>query len=152
VRLRASLLNTLSADVASLVLIYFLLSFQKGTRNKARKVLDAMINPYVALGMTCLSPLLECINSLVKLAQSRNVFICDFVASLTYCQVQPTFGNSFFEIFKVIICSTYCSPWFYQAQLYEMYEDGSRAFEGHHFLEFGNCMNSCTSRFIFSGR
>jgi hypothetical protein len=52
---------------------------QKATRLKASKVIDALLDPYLALGMTCLLPLLECINSLVKFAQSRNVFICDFV-------------------------------------------------------------------------
>jgi hypothetical protein len=88
------LLNSLSVDVVGLVLIYFLLFFQKGIRNKARKVLDAMINPYAALGMTCLSLLLECINSLVKLA---SLGMC---SSVTSWLVQPTFGSSCFEIFQ----------------------------------------------------
>jgi hypothetical protein len=69
---------------------------QKATRGKARKVLEAMVNPYVTLGMACLSPLLECINCLVKLAQARSSFICDFVAGLTCCQVQSEVLNSAF--------------------------------------------------------
>jgi hypothetical protein len=65
-------------------------------------------SPYLALGMTCLLPLLECINSLVKFAQSRNVFICDFVGALTICQ----------------------------AQLFEIYVDDGKAFGTHHFVDF----------------
>jgi hypothetical protein len=72
-----------------------LLCTQKATRSKAKKVLEAMVNPYVTLGMACLSPLLECINSLVKLAQARNSFICDFVTGLACCQVQYQFLNLF---------------------------------------------------------
>jgi hypothetical protein len=58
---------------------------------KARKVLDALVDPYIALGMTCIVPLLDCINSLIKFAQARNVFICDFVAALTACQVNSSY-------------------------------------------------------------
>jgi hypothetical protein len=58
---------------------------QKATRLKANKVMDALLDPYLGLGMTYLLPLLECINSLVKFAQSQNVFICDFVGALTTC-------------------------------------------------------------------
>jgi hypothetical protein len=81
---------------------------QKATRLKATRVMDALLNPYLALGMTCLLPLLECINSLVKFAQSRNVFICDFFGALTTCQ----------------------------AQLFEMYLDEGKAFTTHHFVDF----------------
>jgi hypothetical protein len=37
---------------------------------KARKVLDALVDPYIALGMTCIVPLLDCINSLIKFAHA----------------------------------------------------------------------------------
>jgi hypothetical protein len=57
---------------------------------KARKVLDALADPYIALGMTCIVPLLDCINSLIKFAQARNVFICDFVVALTACHVNSS--------------------------------------------------------------
>jgi hypothetical protein len=70
--------------------------------------MDALLDPYLALGMTCLLPLLECINSLVKFAQGRNVYICDFVATLTMCQ----------------------------GQLFEMYRDGTTAFGTHQFAAF----------------
>jgi hypothetical protein len=52
---------------------------------KAKKILDALADPYIALGMTSILPLLECINLLIKFAQTQNVFICDFVAALTAC-------------------------------------------------------------------
>jgi hypothetical protein len=83
-------------------------SLQKATRFKAHKVMDALLDPYLALGMTCLLPLLECINSLVKFVQGRNVFICDFVATLTMCQ----------------------------GQFYEMYRDDTKAFGTHQFVAF----------------
>jgi hypothetical protein len=70
--------------------------------------MDALLDPYLALGMTCLLPLLECINSLVKFAQRRNVYICDFVAALTMCQ----------------------------GQLFEMYRDDTKAFGTHQFVAF----------------
>jgi hypothetical protein len=75
---------------------------------KATKVMDALLDPYLALGMTCLLPLLECINCLVKFAQSRYVFFCEFVGALTICQ----------------------------ARLFEMYLDEEKAFGTHHFLDF----------------
>jgi hypothetical protein len=58
--------------------------------------------------MMCLLPLFECINSLVKFAQSRNVFICDFVGALTICQ----------------------------AQLFQMYVDDGKAFGAQQFVDF----------------
>jgi hypothetical protein len=63
---------------------------QKAGRIKAQKVLDAMVDPYVVLGMTCIVPLLECINVLIKFAQQRNVYICDFVGGLITCQVEDS--------------------------------------------------------------
>jgi hypothetical protein len=55
---------------------------------KAKKVLDCLVDPYVVLGMTCIIPLLECINVLIKFAQQRDVYICDFIGALVACQVE----------------------------------------------------------------
>jgi hypothetical protein len=85
-----------------------MLCLQKATRAKAKKVLDALLDPYVVLGMACLNPLLDCINTLVKFAQAQNVYICDFVATFTNCQ----------------------------GQLFEMYLHKQSAFATHNFIEF----------------
>jgi hypothetical protein len=58
--------------------------------------------------MTALMPLLDYINTLVKFAQARNVFICDFVAALAL----------------------------YRGQIFEMYRNDSTSFTLHHFLDF----------------
>jgi hypothetical protein len=96
-----------------LLLVYSGYSFsvvcvQKGTWLKAQKVMDMLFYPYLALSMTCLLPLLECMNSLVKFAQRRNVFICDFVAALATCP----------------------------RQLYEMYIDTVKAYGTNQFVSF----------------
>jgi hypothetical protein len=67
-----------------------------------------MVDPYVCLGMIALMLLLDCLNTLVKFAQARNVYICDFVTALTLCR----------------------------GQIFEMYIDESMAFTGHNFLDF----------------
>jgi hypothetical protein len=54
---------------------------------KAKRVLDGLVDPYVVLGMTYIVPLLECINALIKFAQQRDVYICDFIGALVACQV-----------------------------------------------------------------
>jgi hypothetical protein len=81
---------------------------QKTARAKAGNVLSVLLDPYLCLGMTALMPLLDCINTLVKFAQARNVFICDFVAALVLCR----------------------------GQIFEMYRNDSTSFTSHHFLDF----------------
>jgi hypothetical protein len=58
-------------------------------------VLDHMRDPYALMGMLAILPLLEAIDALVCFAQSRNVFICDFIAALERCpgQLFTLYGN-----------------------------------------------------------
>jgi hypothetical protein len=42
---------------------------------------------HILLGSSCLLPLLEAVNALIKFAQGRDIFICDFVATIKICQV-----------------------------------------------------------------
>lgn len=58
-------------------------------------VLDRMRDPYALMGMLAILPLLEAIDALVCFAQSRNVFICDFIAALERCRGQlfTLYGN-----------------------------------------------------------
>jgi hypothetical protein len=41
---------------------------QKAMRAKAKRMLDGLLDPHLALGMTTLMPLLDCVNCLVKFA------------------------------------------------------------------------------------
>lgn len=101
---------------------------QKTTWAKAGNVLSTLLDPYLCLGMM---PLLDCINTLVKFAQARNVFICDFVAALALCR----------------------------EQIFEMYRNNSTSFTSHHFLNFKqlvgwrheqNPMNDCQEVLAFT--
>ena len=40
----------------------------------------------VLLSLSCFIPLLNAVHSLIKLTQSRDVFICDFLQAITICQ------------------------------------------------------------------
>jgi hypothetical protein len=76
---------------------------------KAKRVLDGLVDPYVVLGMTCIVPLLECINALIKFAQQRDVYICDFIGALVACQVWTLFS----EISELVYMLTYLAAIWY---------------------------------------
>jgi hypothetical protein len=67
-----------------------------------------LIWPYCTLGMCCIIPLLENIDSLVRFAYQHNVFICDLVIVVKSCQ----------------------------GQLYSLYNDGSSQFSSDEFWAF----------------
>ncbi len=48
--------------------------------------LDLFCDLHMLLGLFCLLPLLEVVNALIKYVQGRDVFICDFVATIKICQ------------------------------------------------------------------
>jgi hypothetical protein len=54
---------------------------------QARFDLNLLCHLHMLLGLFCLLPLLEAVNALIKFAQRRDVFICDFVATVEICQV-----------------------------------------------------------------
>jgi hypothetical protein len=45
----------------------------------ALKNLNVMCDVEFILGMPCILPLLKCVHMFIKIAQDRNVFVCDFV-------------------------------------------------------------------------
>jgi hypothetical protein len=65
----------------------------------------------IILGMSCVLPMLESVNALMKFAQVRDIFICDY--------------NEY--IVTVKIC---------QVDLYKMYSDPTTSFQHENFLEF----------------
>ena len=40
-----------------------------------------MLDPYTIFGMVAVMPLLDSIDMLVQFAQSRDIFVCDFIAA-----------------------------------------------------------------------
>jgi hypothetical protein len=62
-------------------------------------------------GLPCIFPLLECVYTLIKIAQGRNVFLCDFVENVQhaqqklyklYCDLYTRFDHLAFDDFNVI--------------------------------------------------
>jgi hypothetical protein len=45
----------------------------------ARKNLSSMFDVEVILGLPCILPMFVCVHALIKVAQGRDVFVCDFV-------------------------------------------------------------------------
>ncbi len=75
---------------------------------------------HMLLGLFCLLPLLEVVNVLIKYAQGRDVFICDFVATIKICQTN----------------------------LYMMFSDPSNNYQHEHFQVFSNVVENNYSTII----
>lgn len=58
------------------------------TLKTAQTNLEFLLDVQTLLGLACLMPMLEEMNRLIKFAQSRNIFVCDFVAALRHCQTE----------------------------------------------------------------
>ncbi len=54
---------------------------------QARFNLNLLCDLHMLLGLSCLLPLLEIVHALIKFAQGRDIFICDFVAIVKICQI-----------------------------------------------------------------
>lgn len=52
----------------------------------AKRNLLFLLDVATLLALPCILPMLECIHSLIKFAQQRNVFISDFIAAVKICQ------------------------------------------------------------------
>ncbi len=52
-----------------------------------RLYLDLLCDVHTLLGLSCLLPLLEAVNALIKFAQGKDVFMCDFMAIVKICLV-----------------------------------------------------------------
>lgn len=61
---------------------------QTAGKETARHNLDLFCDVGTLLGLPCLLPLLESINSLMKFVHSRPIFVSDFVAAIKICQAE----------------------------------------------------------------
>jgi predicted glycosyltransferase involved in capsule biosynthesis len=50
--------------------------------------LELFCDVEVFLGLTCIIPMLELVQSLSKFAQNQDIFICDFVTIVKKCEAQ----------------------------------------------------------------
>ena len=76
-------------------------------------IFELLCIPYFLLGMCCLIPLLESIDSLVKFSQGRNVFVCNMVATIKMRQ----------------------------GQLFSLYFDKTTCYSSDEFLSFKNLLD-----------
>lgn len=59
----------------------------KNQRNDVvRKNLNFLCDVEVILGLRCILPLFECVHNLIKVAQIKNVFVCNFVEIVKVAQ------------------------------------------------------------------
>jgi hypothetical protein len=56
-----------------------------GTIEATRPTIEFLCGVEVILGFMCIMPTLEVINDLIKLSQSRDTFVCDFVGAVKMC-------------------------------------------------------------------
>ena len=89
---------------------------EKEVSAKARNNLDLLCDVGTLLALLCLTPLLESVESLIKFAQSPNVFVSDYVAAV-----------------KI-----------YQAEIYMMYIDPDTSFMASHFQMFCDIIEDCS--------
>ena len=59
---------------------------QQASRETARQNLDLLCDIGTLFALSCLMPLLDYVNSLMKFAQSLDVFISNYVAAVRICQ------------------------------------------------------------------
>jgi hypothetical protein len=78
------------------------------SKESAKHNCDLLCDVAMLLVLPCVLPLLECVNELMKFAQSRDVFIFDYIAAVKICQ----------------------------ADLYMMYMDSETSFKKQHFQMF----------------
>jgi hypothetical protein len=85
--------------------------FENSKNDKALKNLNGMCEVEFILGLPYIFPLLECVHTLIKISQGRNVFVCDFVESVKkvqqklyklYCDLYTRFDDLTFDDFNVI--------------------------------------------------
>jgi hypothetical protein len=93
--------------------------FDEQTSNILAKAnLDLLCNVENFLGLTCILPLLECMQFLLEFAQAQDVFICDFIDVNKACErdlyrmyVDPVtsygYGDGIFQTFLVDVDHTY---------------------------------------------
>ena len=65
-----------------------LIAKQAAARESARLNYDLLCDVGTLLGLSCFMPLLDCVNLLMKFAQSDNVFVSDYVVVVKICQAE----------------------------------------------------------------
>jgi hypothetical protein len=59
----------------------------KSSKNDvALKNLNSLCDVEFILGLPCILLMLECVHTLIKIAQNKDVFMCDFVESIKLAQ------------------------------------------------------------------
>jgi hypothetical protein len=53
---------------------------------QARFNRNLLCDLHMLLGLSCLLPLLEIVHALIKFAQGKDIFICDFVATIKFAK------------------------------------------------------------------
>ncbi len=118
----------------------------KNQRNDvARKNQNSLCDVEVILGLHCIFPLLECVHALIKVAQIKDVFVCNFVEVVKvaqqefyrlYCDPYAKFEDPTFDNFNVIETLT-------NSNLMEWFSDfnGGKdylvfSFAGHKYLVY----------------
>jgi hypothetical protein len=89
---------------------------QQAARDSARRCFDMLCDVGTLLSLPYLLPLLESVNSLMKFAQSRHVFVSDYVAAVKICQ----------------------------GELYRLYDDSDTAFQRPDFQMFRDILDNKT--------
>jgi hypothetical protein len=62
----------------------------KATLSQAVKSYDRLLDVQILIGLSCFLPMLRSLNSFMEFAQSRNVFISDYLAAVKECQMEIT--------------------------------------------------------------
>jgi hypothetical protein len=81
-----------------------------------KKNLALLCNFETLLSLTVMIPLLECVNRLIKFAQQRHVYVCDYVTAVKVCQ----------------------------AELYERFVDSDTAYTPLYFRHFNNIIGDAS--------
>jgi hypothetical protein len=78
----------------------------------AKSNLCLLIDVEMLLGLNVVMPLLEVVHSLIKFAQLRDVFVCDFIVAVNicegdvyrmYCDIHSSFQGDVFMNFQALI-------------------------------------------------
>jgi hypothetical protein len=80
--------------------------------HSAQSYLSLLINVEILLGLNAMMPLLEAVRFLIKFAQLRDVFVCDFIIAMKiyerdvyhmFCDSQSSFEGDVLINFKALI-------------------------------------------------
>lgn len=108
-----SLLKPAKRIMQQYSILVYKMHLDTGKVKAAEKTFESLVDVETLLGLACLVPLLELLNSVIKFSQRRNVFVCDFIAAVKQCQ----------------------------KDLFENYCDGNSAYQSDQFYDFNALAN-----------